>query len=103
MQPIGWTRDLLVPGPEIEPAPPAVEALSLNHFIIYFLFYLLIYFWLYCYCVLASHCSGFFCSGIQVLGFPGGLDGKASVCNARDQGSIPGLRRSPGEGNGSPL
>ena len=28
---MGWTRDLLVPGPEIEPAPPAMEALSLNH------------------------------------------------------------------------
>ena len=30
-------------------------------------------------------------------------DGKASVCNAGDPGSIPGLGRSPGEGNGSPL
>ena len=37
------------------------------------------------------------------LGFPSGLDGKASVCNAGDPGSIPGLERSPGEGNGSPL
>ena len=37
------------------------------------------------------------------LGFPGGSDGKASVCNARDPGLIPGLGRSPGEGNGSPL
>ena len=36
-------------------------------------------------------------------GFPGGSDGKASVCNAGDQGSIPGLGRSPGEGNGCPL
>ena len=36
-------------------------------------------------------------------GFPGGSDGKASVCNAGDLGSIPGLGRSPGEGNGSPL
>ena len=32
-----------------------------------------------------------------------GSDGKASVCNAGDPGSIPGLGRSPGEGNGSPL
>ena len=32
-----------------------------------------------------------------------GSDGKASVCSARDPGSIPGLGRSPGEGNGSPL
>ena len=35
--------------------------------------------------------------------FPGGSDGKASVYNAGDPGSIPGLRRSPGEGNGNPL
>ena len=37
------------------------------------------------------------------LGFPGCSDGKASVCNAGDPGLIPGLERSPGEGNGSPL
>jgi len=30
-------------------------------------------------------------------------DGKASACNAGDPGSIPGLGRSPGEGNGNPL
>ena len=36
-------------------------------------------------------------------GFPGGSDGKASVYNAGDPGSIPGLGRSPGEGNGNPL
>ena len=35
-------------------------------------------------------------------GFPGGSDGKAPVCNAGDPDSIPGLGRSPGEGNGSP-
>ena len=29
----------------------------------------------------------------------GGSDGKASACNAGDSGSIPGLGRSPGEGN----
>ena len=29
-------------------------------------------------------------------GFPGGSDGKASVYNAGDLGSIPGLGRSPG-------
>ena len=28
---------------------------------------------------------------------------KASACNAGDLGSIPGLGRSPGEGNGNPL
>ena len=35
--------------------------------------------------------------------FPGGSEDKASVYNAGDQGSIPGLGRSPGEGNGNPL
>ena len=42
--------------------------------------------------------------------FPGGSDGKASVYNAGDLGSIPGSGRStgegnedPGEGNGNPL
>ena len=35
--------------------------------------------------------------------FPGSWDGKASACNAGDPGSIPGLGRSPGEGNGNPF
>ena len=35
--------------------------------------------------------------------FPGGSDSKASAYNAGDPGSIPGLGRSPGEGNGHPL
>ena len=35
--------------------------------------------------------------------FPGGSDGKESVCNAGDPGSTPGLGRSPREGNGNPL
>ena len=38
-----------------------------------------------------------------ILDFPGGSDGKASVYNAGDLGSIPGSGRSPGEGNGNPL
>ena len=33
----------------------------------------------------------------------GGSEVKASACNAGDPGSIPGLGRSPGEGNGNPL
>ena len=36
-------------------------------------------------------------------GFPGGSNGKKSVCNAGDLASIPESGRSPGEGNGSPL
>ena len=38
-----------------------------------------------------------------IMGFPGGSDGKASACNAGDQGSIPGPGRFPGEGNGNPF
>ena len=37
------------------------------------------------------------------LGFPGGLAGKESTCKAGDLGSIPGLGKSPGKGNGHPL
>ena len=43
---------------------------------------------------LACHYSG---------GFPGGSPGKESTCNVGDLGSIPGLGRYPGEGNGNPL
>ena len=35
--------------------------------------------------------------------FPGGSDGKASAYKVGDPGSIPGLGRSSGEGNGNPL
>ena len=37
------------------------------------------------------------------VGFPCGSDVKESACNAGDLGSISGLGRSPGEGNGNPL
>ena len=37
------------------------------------------------------------------MGFPGGSDDKESACNEEDVGSVPGLGRSPGEGNGNPL
>ena len=38
-----------------------------------------------------------------MLDFPGGLEVKASACNAGDLGLIPGSGRSPREGNGNPL
>ena len=38
-----------------------------------------------------------------IMGFPGGSDCKVYACNVGDLGSIPGLGRSPGEGNGNPL
>ena len=34
---------------------------------------------------------------------PGGSDGKEYTCNVGELGSIPGSRRSLGEGNGCPL
>ena len=37
---------------------------------------------------------------VLCLGFPSGSVGKESACKAGDLGSIPGLGRSPGEGNG---
>ena len=37
------------------------------------------------------------------MSFPGGSHDKVSACNVGDPGSIPGLGRPPGEGNGNPL
>ena len=37
------------------------------------------------------------------LGFPGVSDSKEPACNEGDLGLIPGLGRSPGEGNRCPL
>ena len=37
------------------------------------------------------------------MGFPSGLEGTAFACSVGDPGSIHGLGRSPGEGNGNPL
>ena len=38
-----------------------------------------------------------------IVGFPRSSVGKESACSAGDLGSISGLGRSPGEGNGNPL
>ena len=40
---------------------------------------------------------------MTTLGFPGGPVGKESALRAGHLGLIPGLGRSPGEGNGNPL
>ena len=37
------------------------------------------------------------------MGFPGGSAGKESACDVGDLGLIPGLGKTPGEGNGYPL
>ena len=39
----------------------------------------------------------------SLWGFSGGSHGEESTCKAGDLGSIPGLGRSPGEGNGNSL
>ena len=39
----------------------------------------------------------------MLTGFPDDSGGKESACSAGYLGSIPGSRRSPGEGNGYPL
>ena len=52
---------------------------------------------------------GIFFEVPQVQGFPTGSvvkkkkKGKKSACSTVDTGLIPGLGRSPGEGNGNPL
>ena len=40
---------------------------------------------------------------LSYLGFPGGSAGKESACNVEDLGSVPGLGKSPAEGNGYTL
>ena len=42
----------------------------------------------------------FYWSIAELFSFPDSSVGKESTCNAGDLGSIPGLGRSPGEGNG---
>ena len=55
-------------------------------------------------CEFPTQCSMY---GLKVpplevtLGFPDGSDRKESPCFARDPSSIPGLGKSPGEGNGN--
>ena len=41
--------------------------------------------------------------GRSSIVFPWDSNGKEFACHAGDLGSIPGLERSPGEGNGNPL
>ena len=53
--------------------------------------------------VLSSSGTSSFDSAHFTPGDPSGSDSKESTCNAGDMASVPGLGRSPGEGNGSPL
>ena len=63
-----------------------------------FMFYTLIQFWTL---ILISL---LICQVLSlILGFFSGSEGKAPVLSAGDPGLIPGLGRSPGEGNSNPL
>ena len=53
-------------------------------------------------CLSLSFCL-FLGVALVLRGLPSGSDGKESAYNAGDLGSIPGLGRSPGQGNGNPL
>ena len=63
-----------------------------------------VFVWMYVFCspeyIPKSGTAGLY--GV-VQGFPGGSEVKASACNTGGLGLIPGLGRSPGEGNGIPL
>ena len=54
---------------------------------------------------MGSHRVGHDCCDLAAFlaCFPCSLLGKESACSAGDLGSIPGLKRSPGEGKGYPL
>ena len=41
--------------------------------------------------------------GLALMDFPGGSDSKVSAYDAGHTGSVPGLGRSPGKGNDTPL
>ena len=56
-----------------------------------------------CLCLCVYVCLCVCVINLLYVGFPGGSNSKESACNAGDSGSIPGLGRSPGEGNGYPL
>ena len=52
---------------------------------------------------LISLCLLYYSAVGSKRGFPGGVVVKNPPADAGDAGSIPGLGRSPGEGNGNPL
>ena len=96
-------RGILVPYPVIEPAPPNLEMWNTNHWTIREVFHLRVSIPL----LQVPMLLFFPLKGLPVnqlyQAFPGGPIGKESACNAEDPGLIPGLGRSPGEGNDNPL
>ena len=88
--PSGWNQALLgkchLQGPQHDPLLPTVLSAEGQVFMT---------------------CGEPLASSIALLetGFPGGSDGRDSACHVGDPGLIPGLGRTPGEGNenGNPL
>ena len=62
-----------------------------------------IYVWLSPFTVQPETTTTLFIGYCPIQGFPDGSDGKESACNAGDLGSILGLGRSPGKGQGNPF
>ena len=62
-----------------------------------------IYVWLSPFTVQPETTTTLFIGYCPTQGFPDGSDGKESACNAGDLGSILGLGRSPGKGQGNPF
>ena len=52
--------------------------------------------------IVIQYLNIYFRTNTYKVGFPGGSDGKESAFNAGDRGSIPGMGRSLGKGNGYP-
>ena len=84
------------PGPEVGPLPTPVTSNLQIH-------------WAPLLCLQSSE-EGTWCGLIcnyyglcPSLGFPSGSEGKESASNVGDPGSVPGLGRSPGEGNSYPV
>ena len=51
----------------------------------------------------SSYCVNYCHMAKAYMGFPDDSEGKESACTAGDPCSVPGLGRSPGEGNGNPF
>ena len=60
-------------------------------------------FWFYVYYSWEYLCLLLYLLITNLIVFPDGSEGKESARKAGDPGSIPGLGRSPGEGNGNPF
>ena len=59
---------------------------------------------MYLICICTYTCDIYIHVHIYIyVGFPSGSDDKESACSAGNSGSIPGVGRSCGEGNGYPL